>query len=304
MTETPTEYVLVPREPSEEMVQAGAKAVDARTLGDTIQGDCRTAYRAMLSASPKPQGDERAFQERVRSWVVACFPALAHNDLLERQDRFIEEALELVQALGYSRDRAFALVDYVFDREAGSPPQEVGGVMMTLAALCSAARLDMAECGETELSRVCQPEIMGKIRAKQAAKPVGSALPVAASPTINRGADSGRLEPVKPFNDGGLGMVLIHAFEAYHRDYVLSTEGDDYTPTQFERDLIEDFFHGLLAEPDFWNPIRDAVYREDYVTWRALSSLLVSEGELEASRCSPDLVCGDAKGAASEQVKP
>lgn len=122
-----------------------------------------------------------AFQQRVQPWMKECFGAEISADKVERNDRFIEEALELVQATGYSADRAHALVDYVFGRDVGEPTQEVGGVMVTLAALCLAHGLDMHSAGETELARINRPEIVQKIRAKQAAKPTGSALPVALS---------------------------------------------------------------------------------------------------------------------------
>ena len=119
------------------------------------------------------------FQDRVETWVKACFGDEIAADRLERNDRFIEEALELCQASGYDRDRAHALVDYVFDRQPGNPHQEVGGVMVTLAAHCVAHGLDMHAAAETELARINEPEIREKVRAKQAAKPTGSALPVA-----------------------------------------------------------------------------------------------------------------------------
>lgn len=121
------------------------------------------------------------FQARVEPWFRACFPPAVCEDKIERTDRFIEEALELAQAGGYSRERAHALVDYVFSRPAGEPVQEVGGVMVTLAAYCIAHALDMHDAGELELARISEPAVMEKIRAKQAAKPVGSALPVAYS---------------------------------------------------------------------------------------------------------------------------
>ena len=121
---------------------------------------------------------EKGFQRRVSDWMGQCFTPEIKADKLERNDRFIEEALELVQSLNYSADRAHALVDYVFNRDVGEPSQEVGGVMVTLAALCGPNDLDMMQAGETELARICQPDVIKKIRRKQASKPVGSALPV------------------------------------------------------------------------------------------------------------------------------
>lgn len=121
-----------------------------------------------------------SFQDRVSPWMIICFGLEIAADRLERCDRFIEEALELVQAMEYPPERAHALVDYVFNRPMGQPAQEVGGVMVTLAALCLAANLDMHEAGETELARIWTK--VEQIRAKQAAKPRGSALPTT-SPT-------------------------------------------------------------------------------------------------------------------------
>lgn len=118
-----------------------------------------------------------SFQERVAPWMDACFGPEISNDRLERGDRFLEEALELLQSGNYPRERIAALTEYVFDRPQGEINQEVGGVMVTLAAYCLAFGLDMHAAGETELARIWTK--VEKIRAKQAAKPTGSALPVA-----------------------------------------------------------------------------------------------------------------------------
>ena len=117
------------------------------------------------------------FQCAVDNWMDACFGEPIKSDLLERADRFCEEALELCQTMpGFSADRAHALVDYVFGRPTGDRAQEVGGVMVTLAALCNTAGVDIGEAAETELARVWTK--VDQIRAKQAAKPTGSALPI------------------------------------------------------------------------------------------------------------------------------
>ena len=119
------------------------------------------------------------FQSRVAAWMNACFGPAISADKVERNHRFLEEALELVQALGCSREDCLQLVNYVYDRPVGEPSQEVGGVMVTLAALCLASGLDMDGAAETELARVWTK--IDVIRAKQAAKPRGSALPVSPS---------------------------------------------------------------------------------------------------------------------------
>lgn len=128
---------------------------------------------AALSATPQPEAG--AFQQRVQPWMMECFGPEISADKTERNHRFLEESLELVQSLGCTKHEAVQLVDYVYGREVGDPPQEVGGVMVTLSALCLASGLDMHQCGETELARIWA--LVAKIRAKQAAKPKHSPLP-------------------------------------------------------------------------------------------------------------------------------
>jgi hypothetical protein len=116
------------------------------------------------------------FQDRVHPWLLVCFGEEIANDKVERNHRFLEEALELVQSTGCTQSEAHQLVDYVFARPVGEPEQETGGVMVTLAALCLAHQIDMDAAGETELARIWAS--IEKIRAKQAAKPKHSPLPM------------------------------------------------------------------------------------------------------------------------------
>jgi hypothetical protein len=115
------------------------------------------------------------FQNRVQPWLLECFGQAIASDSKERNHRYLEEALELVQACGCTQSEAHQLVDYVYGRDVGEKHQEVGGVTVTLAALCLAQQLDMHACGETELARVWTK--VEQIRAKQAAKPKHSPLP-------------------------------------------------------------------------------------------------------------------------------
>ncbi|WP_245279238.1 hypothetical protein [Xanthobacter sp. 91] len=121
--------------------------------------------------------DASSFQRRVGHWMQACFGPAISADRLERGDRLLEEVLELLQSGGYPPERVAALTGYVWSRPAGEPPQEAGGVKVTLAAYCLAHEIDMHLAGETELARIWTK--VEAIRAKQAAKPTGSALPMA-----------------------------------------------------------------------------------------------------------------------------
>lgn len=132
------------------------------------------------------------FQARVKPWLLECFGEAIAGDREERNHRFLEEALELVQACGCTASEAHQLVDYTFGRPVGEKSQEVGGVMVTLAALCLAQDLDMHAEGEIELARISVPELVARIRAKHEAKPKHSPLPAAASEaaksvTLDRG---------------------------------------------------------------------------------------------------------------------
>ncbi len=177
---------------------AADRNVTIGTLGQEIER--LRDYRHRLSSPPctNPEGHSftnvspgcvwcgihpgwAPFQARVADWMDACFGPEIAKDRTERNHRFLEEALELVQAGGCSKSEVLQLVDYVFGRPAGVISQEVGGVTVTLAALCEAFKLDMNACAEEEITRVWIR--MPQIRAKQAAKPKFSPLPETTSNT-------------------------------------------------------------------------------------------------------------------------
>ncbi|WP_241238586.1 UPF0175 family protein [Burkholderia gladioli] len=133
--------------------------------------------KALGACGPLTADARKPLQSRVQPWMLECFGPTIAADRVERNHRFLEEALELVQSLGCTASEAHQLVDYTFGRPVGEPAQEVGGVMVTLAALCLANTLDMHAAGEAELARISAPAMVKKIRAKQAAKPKHSPLP-------------------------------------------------------------------------------------------------------------------------------
>jgi NTP pyrophosphatase (non-canonical NTP hydrolase) len=110
-----------------------------------------------------------SFQSRVKPWLDKCFGVKEAGNIKERNHRFLEEALELVQAGGCNALEAHQIVDYVYARKKGEINQEVGGVMTTLAALCLANDVDMHAEGETELARIWK--LVDQIRTKQESKP-------------------------------------------------------------------------------------------------------------------------------------
>lgn len=110
-----------------------------------------------------------SFQSRVREWVVKCFGEEIADNLRERNARFLEEALELVQACGMPKEAVYRMVDHVFSRPVGEKYMEIGGVTVTLDALCSAHGIDRVQCSEDELDRI--QGMIDKIRAKNLQKP-------------------------------------------------------------------------------------------------------------------------------------
>lgn len=97
---------------------------------------------------------DESFQDRAAEWAVECFGKERLQDPDVRNFHFLEEAGELVQANGMTREDAHRVIDYVFDRPSGELKQEVGGVMGTLAAFCIAKGINMHVCAEVELERV------------------------------------------------------------------------------------------------------------------------------------------------------
>lgn len=117
----------------------------------------------------------KELQERVGQWMRACFGEPITSDKIERNYRFLEEALELVQSLGLTKDEAHQLVDYVYGRPEGDTNQEMGGAIVTLAALSNAHGMRMDEAADAELERIWSK--IETIRTKQATKPRYSPLP-------------------------------------------------------------------------------------------------------------------------------
>lgn len=146
------------------------KRGDAIEAIDRLYKSQLCLYSPMLRVAINNIPATQDLQTRVALWMKICFGAEISEDKIERNHRFLEESLELVQSLGCTQSEAHQLVDYVFNRPIGEPFQEVGGVIITLAALCLPNGLNMNEAGETEYERIMQPNIIEKIRAKQARK--------------------------------------------------------------------------------------------------------------------------------------
>lgn len=108
-------------------------------------------------------------QRRTHKWALGTFGEVALRPH-ERARRFLEEALELCQTQGVSREEAHRLVDYVMDRPIGESPQELGGSMITLLLLAEVLGLSAMGEALTEQERVEQPGMRERMQAKHARK--------------------------------------------------------------------------------------------------------------------------------------
>lgn len=144
-----------------------------RQSDETMPRESLVALRDAINA----QLNEHPFQTEVGDWLLRCFGKQIAFDVTERNHRFLEEALELVQATGCTKQEAHNLVDYVFGRDVGEVTQEVGGTMVTLAALCFANDVDLNAAMLAELARINLPDVILRIGEKQKTKPSMSPLP-------------------------------------------------------------------------------------------------------------------------------
>ena len=111
----------------------------------------------------------RAFQTAVMGWLIETFTAQVAYDERERAHRVLEEAVEVFQSMGCGRAEAHAIVDWKMDGDPGDIKQEVGGLLVCVAALCGARALDMNVCAENELASAWERQ--DHIREKQKRKP-------------------------------------------------------------------------------------------------------------------------------------
>lgn len=114
-------------------------------------------------------------QLEVKGWIEQTFGTESNVDVKERCQRFLEEALEVVQSAGMSRKEADKILTYVYTRPVEPKiSTEIGGAFTTLCALSNAVGEDIGE--SYDVDRAKRWANMDKIRAKQemkAAKGVG-----------------------------------------------------------------------------------------------------------------------------------
>lgn len=108
-------------------------------------------------------------QREVYAWLVECLGQATAGNTRLRTGRFIEEAVELAQAGGLTEQECIDMVRYVYSRPVGDVRQEIGGVRISLAALCTAFGVDEDVAIKQEMAN-CWKNIE-KIRARNLTKP-------------------------------------------------------------------------------------------------------------------------------------
>lgn len=108
-------------------------------------------------------------QRALLDWAERCFGPTALQRR-QRALRFLEESLELCQAMELTPADVETMSAYTFSRPGGWPRQEIGGVMMTLYSLAERIGVSVEEEELREFDRIMDPAFVAQIRVKHAQK--------------------------------------------------------------------------------------------------------------------------------------
>lgn len=113
----------------------------------------------------------RTAQIRVIEWVTEVFGEDSLYNLHERCCRFVEEALELAQAVGLDPWTVIDLVARVYSRPPGDPTKELGGALVALRALAGGLNINSNGAENWEIERIhtfSREELLSRYNAKVA----------------------------------------------------------------------------------------------------------------------------------------
>lgn len=134
------------------------------SVGEMSKADARKKLREIALAESKP----KTLEVRVREWVESRI-GKRHMDRRERAMRLLEEAIELAQAEGITREMVDNQAAHVYARPVGEPSQEAAGVAVCLLGWCAATGNMLATLAEREVRRIeAKPvaEIRGSVARK------------------------------------------------------------------------------------------------------------------------------------------
>lgn len=108
----------------------------------------------------------KLWQTMIRDWMFNEVGDHTQWDPTNRGQRLLEETLELVQCQpgALTKEQAHSLVDYVYSRPVGHFPQEIGGTIVCLLAICDATGENLHQCLIDEYNRITTPGIVEKVR--------------------------------------------------------------------------------------------------------------------------------------------
>lgn len=115
----------------------------------TVNSRLALERQAVNTVDARVERDRR--QTTVLAWAKRCGFPMEHT---ERALRFIEEAVELTQAMGVDIEHVKRVIEFVYGRPKGSIESEVGGVSLTLLVLCERLGISTDQCETKELMRV------------------------------------------------------------------------------------------------------------------------------------------------------
>ena len=124
-------------------------------VGD-FRGD---VLRRWKNQTTEQQLTGESLQTRLCAWLNECVGKRDAEDKDERDARFLEEAIELMQARGRSKEEIHQMVESVYAKPVGQVPQEIAGTLMTLFALAQSHGYDLMGLGEQEYRRITQDNV-------------------------------------------------------------------------------------------------------------------------------------------------
>lgn len=87
-------------------------------------------------------------------WAGRCFGWVHVKNGAVRGLRHVEEAAEICQVLGVSKEDVIKAIDIVYSRPPGDLLSEIGGSILTLSVLCESHNIDLEYAMLKELNRV------------------------------------------------------------------------------------------------------------------------------------------------------
>ncbi|QSB01999.1 hypothetical protein JWZ98_03285 [Methylomonas sp. EFPC1] len=93
-------------------------------------------------------------QTSILQWAINTFGEETANVTGERIRRFLEEAIELAQAVGMEDEEVINMVEYVFARPAGNVAQEIGQAGVSLLALAQHLNINAEHEERKEFDRI------------------------------------------------------------------------------------------------------------------------------------------------------